>query len=112
MWLVRKKKKNKYWGEEYQVLYQGRQKNFKSSFRNLNFDTSHFKKGFTLIELLVSTSILGIIGLTILATFGSGFQVYERVDNFGGAQAEILLALEEIERDLRNVLTGRKRFLR
>ena len=61
------------------------------------------KQGFTLIELLVATSIMGIIGLTILTTFGSGFHVYERVQTFGGAQADVLLALEEIEKNLRNV---------
>ena len=61
------------------------------------------QKGFTLIEILVATSILGVIGLTILTTFGSGLHVYERVQAFGGSQAEVLLALEEMERDIKNV---------
>ena len=61
------------------------------------------KEGFTLIEILVATSILGVIGLTILTTFGSGLHVYERVQAFGGSQAEVLLALEEMERDIKNV---------
>jgi len=65
--------------------------------------TLHPKQGFTLIEILVATSILGIIGLIILTTFASGLKVYERVQTFGGAQADILLALEEIEQNLRNV---------
>ena len=59
-------------------------------------------KGFTLIELMVSTSILGLIGLAILTTFGSGFHVYERVQSYGGLQAEALLSVEEMSRDLNN----------
>jgi prepilin-type N-terminal cleavage/methylation domain-containing protein len=57
-------------------------------------------KGFTLIELMVSASILGMIGLVILTTFASGFHVFERVQAYGGLQADILLSLEEMERDL------------
>lgn len=62
------------------------------------------QKGFTLIELMISASILGLIGLAVLTTFGSGFHVYERVQVFGGLQAEVLLSLEEMERDLSNTL--------
>jgi len=58
--------------------------------------------GFTLIELMVAASIMGVIGLTILSTFASGFHVFERIQSFGGAQADILLALEEMEKDLKN----------
>ena len=60
------------------------------------------QKGFTLIELMVSASILGLISLAILTTFGSGFSVYERIQSYGGTQADILLALEEMETNLRN----------
>jgi len=61
------------------------------------------EKGFTLIEVLVATSILGLISLTILTTFGSGFAVYERVQSYGGGQADALLALEEMETRLRSL---------
>jgi len=73
--------------------------------RNLtpNPYTPNPKQGFTLIELLVTTSILGIIGLTILTTFASGLNVFERVEAFGGAQTDVLLALEEMEKDIKNV---------
>lgn len=59
-------------------------------------------KGFTLIELLVATSILGMIGAAILATFGSGFQVYERVQAYGRTQTDVFLSLEAMEADLKN----------
>ena len=61
------------------------------------------QSGFTLIELMVAASIMGLIGLAILTTFGSGFSVYERVQAYGGTQADALLALEEFERDVRNI---------
>jgi len=61
------------------------------------------KKGFTLIELMMAASILSLIGLAILTTFGAGLRVYERVQSYGGVQAaEALLSLEEIEQNLRN----------
>lgn len=53
---------------------------------------------------MIAASILGLIGLAILTTFGSGFSVYERVQAFGGVQADALLALEELERDVRNII--------
>ncbi len=59
-------------------------------------------RGFTLIELMVSSSILGLIGLAILTTFGSGFHVYERVQSYGGLQADAILSVEEMSRDLAN----------
>jgi hypothetical protein len=52
---------------------------------------------------MVAASILGLIGLAILTTFGSGFSIYERVQAYGGSQTDALLALEEIERDVRNI---------
>lgn len=64
--------------------------------------TLYAKKAFTLLELMVATSILGLIGLAVLTTFGSGLHVYERVQSYGGLQADILLSLEEMERDLAN----------
>jgi len=68
-----------------------------------NFYTQYSQRGFTLIELLVATSILGVIGLTILTAFASGLHVFERVQAFGGAQAEVLLAFEEMEKDIKDV---------
>lgn len=60
------------------------------------------KKGFTLIELLLAASILSIIALAILSTFGAGMRAFERVQSFGGFRADVLLFLEGFERDARN----------
>jgi len=65
-------------------------------------------KGFTLIELLVTTSILGMIAIAIFATFVSGLNVYNRMETYGGVQADVLLSLEKMERDLRNVFSFKK----
>lgn len=58
--------------------------------------------GFTLVELLIAASILGMIALAVLSAFATGFHAFERVQAFGGARAQVLLALEEMEKDLRN----------
>ena len=59
-------------------------------------------KGFTLIELLLVAMLLGIVGLTIVATFAGGLKIFNRVENQTAVRADILLAAEKIERDLRN----------
>jgi len=59
-------------------------------------------RAFTLIELLVAISMIGMISLAVLSAFGSGMRVFERVQTYGSIQAEVLIALETLERDLRN----------
>lgn len=61
------------------------------------------KKGFTLIELLLAASIMSMIALAVLSTFGAGLRAFERVQSFGGFRADVLLFLEGFERDARNV---------
>ena len=61
------------------------------------------KKAFTLVELLVTASILGMIAVAIFSTFASGLNVYKRVRSYAGAETDVLLALEKMERDLRNI---------
>jgi prepilin-type N-terminal cleavage/methylation domain-containing protein len=63
------------------------------------------KSGFTIIELLITASILGMIAVAIFSTFASGLNVYNRVQTFGGVQSDVLLSLEKMEKDLRNVFS-------
>lgn len=51
------------------------------------------------------TSILGMIAAAIFTTFSGGLNVYERVQAYGGTQADVLLFLEKIERELRNTFS-------
>lgn len=62
--------------------------------------------GFTLIEFLVAAAIMSIISLAIVATFATGLRVYEKVQNYVGLRADTLIALEKMERDLRNVISS------
>jgi prepilin-type N-terminal cleavage/methylation domain-containing protein len=59
-------------------------------------------KGFTLVELMIAASILGMIALAILSSFDAGLRAFAHVQSFGGTQVEALLAIDRIERDLRN----------
>ena len=58
--------------------------------------------GFTIIELLLVASLLSMVALAILSTFGAGLRAFERVQSFGGFRADVLLFLEGFERDARN----------
>jgi len=58
--------------------------------------------GFTLIELLITGSVMGIIALAIFSTLSMGLKAYHRLQYYGLVQADVLLSLEKMERDLRN----------
>jgi len=103
MWLIGKKKSCKHQGLGIRVQdLEGHEKSDSYFLFPSPYPLSP-KKGFTLIEILVATSILGVIGLTILTTFASGLHVFERVQAFGGVQSDVLLAFEEMERDIKNI---------
>lgn len=59
-------------------------------------------QGFTLVELLLVAAMLGAVGLTIVATFAGGLKIFNRMESYTAAKADVLLALEKMERDLRN----------
>ncbi|MFH0763893.1 MAG: prepilin-type N-terminal cleavage/methylation domain-containing protein [Candidatus Omnitrophota bacterium] len=61
-------------------------------------------RGFTLAELLIAASIIGMIGMIILATFAGGLRVYNRLRAYSVKEYDILISLEKIERDMRNSL--------
>lgn len=59
---------------------------------------------FTLIELLIVVSILAIIATAIFAALSSGINVYRKVQAYTTKQIDILLTLEKMEKDVRNML--------
>ena len=59
-------------------------------------------KGFTLVELLIVASILGMVALAVLSSFDAGFRTFAHIQTFGGTQADVLLAMERFERDVKN----------
>lgn len=58
--------------------------------------------GFTIIELLLAATIMSMISLAVVSTFGAGLRAWNRVQSFGGFQADVLVFLEGFEHDLRN----------
>ncbi len=60
------------------------------------------KRAFTLIELLVVILIVSVIGSVVIACFAGGMRAYDRVHDFGESEGAAYLALELIERDLKN----------
>ncbi len=57
-----------------------------------------------MIELLIVVSILAIIATAIFAALSSGMNVYRKVQAYTTKQIDILLTLEKMEKDVRNML--------
>lgn len=66
--------------------------------------TAKNRQGFTLLELLITSSIIAMIGLAVFATFSMGIKAYNRIQYSGLTQADVLLSLEKMEKDLHNTL--------
>ena len=60
------------------------------------------QRGVTLLELLIVAAVSSIIALAIASTFSSGIAVYSKVRNYGESRIDCFLALENLEKDLRN----------
>ena len=61
------------------------------------------KNGFTLLELLVVLAIMGVVIGVVGATLAAGIRVWETARDFNQGETEVLLALETMRKDLRNV---------
>lgn len=66
--------------------------------------TTKNRRGFTLVELLITSSVIAMIALAVFSTFSMGIRVYKRMHYSGLAQADCLLSLEKLEKDLHNAL--------
>ena len=58
--------------------------------------------GFTLMELLVAAVLMSVVGGAILASFGGGIRVFDKVRDFGTIRSRVALALEVMERRIRD----------
>jgi type II secretory pathway pseudopilin PulG len=61
------------------------------------------KSAFSLIELLIVILITATIGSVIMACFMGGMRAYQRVDEFSRNEADVYIAFEMFERDLKNL---------
>jgi len=59
-------------------------------------------RGFTLIELLVVAAILGIVTAAIAACLSGGIRAWDAARTFGEGEAEALLGLRILEKDIAN----------
>ena len=57
---------------------------------------------FSLMELLVVIAIMGLIVLVVLSTLRGGMRLYERLKAGSNQQREVLLAMEAMEKRIRN----------
>ncbi|MFH1189728.1 MAG: type II secretion system protein [Candidatus Omnitrophota bacterium] len=58
--------------------------------------------GFTLVEIMLVAGIMAVIGLTIVSTFSGGLKIFYRMEGYNTVKADVLIAIEKMERDLRN----------
>lgn len=59
-------------------------------------------RGFTLIELLITAAIMAIVSAAIISALAGGVNVYNRVRNLSGMRLDMLFALDNMEKTLRN----------
>lgn len=62
------------------------------------------RAGFTLIELLIAFSIFAVIAVTLYSTFFAGISVWKRSGESSDIYQDIRIALDDIARDLKNML--------
>ncbi len=60
------------------------------------------KSAFSLLELLVVIAIMGLVVLVVLSTLRGGLRLYERLKAGSSQQLEVLLAMEAMEKRIRN----------
>jgi len=64
--------------------------------------TSGLESAFTLMELLVVLAIMGLVALVVLSTLRGGLRLYERLKAGSSQQTEVILAMEAMEKSIRN----------
>jgi len=62
----------------------------------------HPEDAFSLMELLVVIAITGLIALVVLSTLRGGLRLYDRIKASSNQQLEVMLALESMEKKIRN----------
>lgn len=60
------------------------------------------RRGFTLLELLVAGALIAVAATVVAGAFAAGFRVWQRASQQGGATEDAVIALELIQKDVRN----------
>ena len=61
-----------------------------------------FRYGFTLLELLVTGALIAVAATVVAGAFAAGFRVWQRASQQGGGYEDAMIALELIQKDIRN----------
>jgi prepilin-type N-terminal cleavage/methylation domain-containing protein len=61
-----------------------------------------FRRGFTLLELLVAGALIAVAATVVAGAFAAGFRVWQRASQQGGGYEDAIIALELIQKDIRN----------
>lgn len=62
------------------------------------------KKAFTLIELLIAISIFAVVAVALYSTFFAGISIWRRSSAGGDIYQEVKFTLDDITKDLRNIV--------
>jgi prepilin-type N-terminal cleavage/methylation domain-containing protein len=60
------------------------------------------RRGFTLLELLVAGALIAVAATVVAGAFAAGFRVWQRASQQGGGYEDAVIALELIQKDIRN----------
>ena len=60
------------------------------------------RRGFTLLELLVAGALIAVAATVVAGAFAAGFRVWQRASQQGGGYEDAIIALELIQKDIRN----------
>jgi prepilin-type N-terminal cleavage/methylation domain-containing protein len=65
------------------------------------------RRGFTLLELLVAGALIAVAATVVAGAFAAGFRVWQRASQQGGGYEDAVIALELIQKDVRNTVPFR-----
>jgi prepilin-type N-terminal cleavage/methylation domain-containing protein len=65
------------------------------------------RRGFTLLELVVVAALVVVVGTVMAGAFAAGLRVWERCRSVGRREVDLAVALEQVEKDIRNASPSR-----
>lgn len=60
------------------------------------------RKGFTLLEMVIAVALVCVMAVVLAGAFDAGLRIWERARRFGGRETEMVIALQTMQKDLRN----------
>ena len=60
------------------------------------------REGFTLLEMVIAVALVCVMAVVLAGAFDAGLRIWERARRFGGRESEMVIALQTMQKDLRN----------